>query len=140
MTRAIRWFVAAWIAGSVPTPLAAQPAPTHPDVVEPAPVRLLVGLPPGGGVDQVARLLADGMARKLGRPVVVPQTAETTAVGAAYLAGIGAGAWTIDQTSALWHEAARYEPAMAPGERGRLLEGWRRAVDRSRNWASAGSV
>jgi glycerol kinase len=72
----------------------------------------------------------------LGRPVVVPEVAETTALGAAYLAGVGAGIWTADEVSALWREAARYEPRMSEDERGALLERWRRAVSRSRDWAS----
>lgn len=57
--------MAAWAAWTGPAPLAAQPVP------EPAPARLLIGLPPGGGVDQVARLLADGLSRELGRPLMV---------------------------------------------------------------------
>ena len=71
----------------------------------------------------------------LGRPVVVPAIPETTALGAAYLAAVGAGVWTLDQVSSLWREAARYEPRMGEDERGSLLEQWRRAVDRSRDWA-----
>jgi glycerol kinase len=74
----------------------------------------------------------------LGRPVLVPETAETTAVGAAYLAGVGSGHWTLEQTGELWSEAARYEPRMGSDERAELLEGWRRAVDVTRA-ASPGS-
>jgi glycerol kinase len=74
----------------------------------------------------------------LGRPVLVPETPETTAAGAAYLAGIGAGHWTLEQTGELWREAARYEPRMGPEERAELLDGWRRAVDVTRS-ASPGS-
>ena len=73
----------------------------------------------------------------LGRPVVVPELAETTALGAAYLAGVGAGEWTLEQVSGLWREAARFEPHMTEDERGSLLSDWRRAVERSRDWASA---
>jgi glycerol kinase len=71
----------------------------------------------------------------LGRPVVVPDVAETTALGAAYLAGVGAGLWTVGQVSGLWREAARYEPRMGEDERRELLGRWRGAVERSRDWA-----
>jgi glycerol kinase len=71
----------------------------------------------------------------LGAPVVVPEIAETTALGVAYLAGIATGRWTLEQVGEMWREAARYEPRMGAGERESLLDGWRRALDRSRNWA-----
>jgi glycerol kinase len=97
--------------------------------------------------ERLAELRADGgatgnrwlmqfQADVLGRPVVVPEVAETTALGAAYLAGIGAGIWTADQVSALWREAARYEPRISEDERRSLVERWRQAVERSREWAS----
>jgi glycerol kinase len=73
----------------------------------------------------------------LGVPVVVPEVAETTALGAAYLAGVGTGAWTLDQVDSSWRERARYEPAMTGAERASLLAEWRRAVERSREWATA---
>jgi glycerol kinase len=68
----------------------------------------------------------------LGVPVVVPQVSETTALGAAYLAGVATGLWSEADTRAMWREAARYEPTMAEGEREELLRGWSRAVERSR--------
>jgi glycerol kinase len=71
----------------------------------------------------------------LGAPVVVPEIAETTALGAAYLAGIAAGTWSREGVAEMWREAARYEPRMAAPERGRLLDEWGDAVGRSRNWA-----
>ena len=46
----------------------------------------------------------------LGAPVIVPEIAETTALGAAYLAGIATGFWELEQVEANWREAARYEP------------------------------
>ena len=73
----------------------------------------------------------------LGVPVIVPEIAETTAAGAAYLAGIGAGVLTADEVAEMWREAARYEPAMDDGERERLLGRWREAVERSRGWATS---
>ena len=70
----------------------------------------------------------------LGVPVVVPEIAETTALGAAYLAGVAVGLWDEQQTRAMWREAARYEPRMSGDERAALLAGWERAVERSRGW------
>jgi len=71
----------------------------------------------------------------LGVPVVVPEIAETTALGAAYLAGIGAGVWDRDEVAERWREAERYEPEISDDEREALLSEWHRAVERSRNWA-----
>jgi glycerol kinase len=72
----------------------------------------------------------------LGVPVVVPEISETTALGAAYLAGVATEAWSEEQTREMWREAARYEPGMSEDERATLLEGWHRAVERSRDWAT----
>jgi glycerol kinase len=72
----------------------------------------------------------------LGVPVVVPQLSETTALGAAYLAGVACGQWSEADTRAMWREAARYEPTMSSDERESLLRGWHRAVERSRGWAA----
>jgi glycerol kinase len=71
----------------------------------------------------------------LGVPVVVPEIDQTTALGAAYLAGMAVGAWTQEETREMWREAARYEPRMTMDERDRLLGGWRDALERSRGWA-----
>jgi glycerol kinase len=73
----------------------------------------------------------------LGVPVVVPEVSETTALGAAYLAGVGTGLWTIDDVSRAWREKARYEPAMGADERAGLLHDWHRALERARGWAEA---
>jgi glycerol kinase len=72
----------------------------------------------------------------LGVPVVVPEVSETTAMGAAYLAGVTTGAWTERELGSMWREAARYEPAMAEAKRQELLAGWQRALERSRGWAT----
>ncbi len=68
----------------------------------------------------------------LGVPVIVPEIAETTALGAAYLAGVGTGAWTIELLGAAWRARARYEPRMTDDERETLLAGWRGALARAR--------
>ena len=80
------------------------------------------------------RWLMQFQADVLGIPVVVPEVAETTALGAAYLAGVATGRWSEEDTRALWREADRYEPRMAADERARLVRGWSRAVERSRAW------
>jgi glycerol kinase len=71
----------------------------------------------------------------LGVPVVVPEVSETTALGAAYLAGVAVGLWTEEQTREMWREAARYEPRMREAEREELMAGWGRALERSLGWA-----
>ena len=70
-----------------------------------------------------------------GVPVIVPEVTETTALGAAYLAGIATGMWDLDEVGEMWREAARYEPRMGEGEREELLGRWGEAVERSRGWA-----
>jgi glycerol kinase len=69
----------------------------------------------------------------LGIPVVVPEISETTALGAAYLAGVATGTWSEDDIAGMWTEAARYEPQMGEDQREELMEGWRGAVDTTRN-------
>ena len=73
----------------------------------------------------------------LGVPVIVPEIPETTALGAAYLAGIATGVWSLGDVSEMWREQATYEPAMGQDEREGLLARWREAVARSRGWTKA---
>ncbi|HEU4656934.1 MAG TPA: glycerol kinase GlpK [Capillimicrobium sp.] len=99
-----------------------------------------IGAPPlqelkADGGATVNRWLMQFQADVLGVPVVVPEVAETTALGAASLAGVGVGMWTLDAVQRGWRERERYEPRMDEGERAELLEGWARAVDRARGWA-----
>jgi glycerol kinase len=84
----------------------------------------------GGAV--ATRWLMQFQADVLGAPVVVPEIAETTALGAAYLAGIATGCWDREQVGEMWREAARYEPAMSADERETLLDGWRHALVQTR--------
>ena len=65
-------------------------------------------------------------------PVVRSASAETTAIGAAFLAGLAAGVWRdTDEVSATWRESGRFEPMMAGEERRRRLDGWHDAVRRA---------
>jgi glycerol kinase len=100
----------------------------------------------GAGIEPLEELRADGgatannwlmqfQADVLGVPVVVPEVAETTALGAAYLAGVGAGLWTVADVREGWRRRARFEPRMGEGERACLLAGWHGALDRARGGA-----
>ena len=80
-------------------------------------------------------LLMQFQADILGIPVVRPQVTETTALGAAYLAGLAVDYWSDErEITENWTEDRRFEPQMDEGERERLLSRWRRAVERSRDW------
>ena len=70
------------------------------------------------------------------RTIVRPMIRETTALGAAYLAGLATGLWRDrDDIRSQWTLDRRYTPAMDPAERSRLLRGWSRAVERAKHWA-----
>ena len=80
-------------------------------------------------------LLMQIQADVLGVPVVRPTITETTALGAASLAGLAVGFWSgRDELVERWREDARFEPAMNAGERERLLHDWGRAVERAKAW------
>jgi len=71
----------------------------------------------------------------LGVPVVRPVVAETTALGAAYAAGLAVGFWdNLDDLRANWQEDKRWEPNMDPEERDRQLRLWKKAVTKSMDW------
>lgn len=71
----------------------------------------------------------------LGVDVVRPEVTETTALGAAFGAGLAAGLWSdLDQISALWSEDARWSPSIDATERARLHGRWRQALERSLDW------
>jgi glycerol kinase len=70
----------------------------------------------------------------LGVPVVLPEITETTSLGAALLAGVGMGLWTVDDVARGWRERRRFEPRMADAERTELLGRWSEAVRRARGW------
>ena len=79
-------------------------------------------------------LLLQFQADLLGRPVVRPRVTETTALGAAFLAGIGAGLFGPGEVATVWSAARRAEPAMSEPRRDALCRGWQRALDRTRGW------
>jgi glycerol kinase len=84
----------------------------------------------------VDELLMQFQADVLGIPTIRPQVAETTALGAAYAAGLATGFWSSPvDVRANWHEARRWEPQMAADEVERRYARWREAVERSLGWA-----
>ena len=75
----------------------------------------------------------------LGVPVIRPKVIETTALGAAYAAGLAVGFWaTQDDIRANWAEGKRWEPQMSEAERERLYARWRQAVTRTFDWVESG--
>jgi glycerol kinase len=82
-------------------------------------------------------LLMQFQADLLGVPVVRPRVLETTALGAAYLAGLTVDLWDSREALAQhWQAERRFEPAMEASRRAHLMARWRDAVGRSRNWAA----
>jgi glycerol kinase len=85
-------------------------------------------------------LLLQFQADLLDVPVERPVVAETTALGAAYLAGLAVGFWRdLADLEVHWKLDRRFEPAIDPARRDRLYAGWRRAVERSRGWVQPGA-
>jgi glycerol kinase len=83
------------------------------------------------GNDLLLQLQAD----LLGVPVLRPRITETTALGAAYLAGIGVGLWGgRDEVAAKWQLERRFEPRIGDAERSARMERWREAVGVARRW------
>src|ERR1700674_3395176 len=88
----------------------------------------------GGGA--VMDVLCQFQADLLGVPVRRPRHTETTALGAAFLAGLGAGIWDDAELERLWKIDREFEPKMSRDEADTLQKRWRDAVERSRGWAS----
>ena len=82
-------------------------------------------------MDVLCQLQAD----LLGIPVRRPRQTETTSLGAAFLAGLGAGLWTDADLGGLWKLDREFEPVMSRDQADSMQRGWRRALDRSRAWA-----
>ena len=88
-----------------------------------------------GGATQ-NNLLMQFQAELLGVRVVRPKVFETTALGAAYLAGLGVGYWKdAAEISAQWQADRVFEPKLPRGETQRLMAGWNRALARAGGWA-----
>ena len=95
----------------------------------------LTSLKADGGASRdhfLMQFQADIIDRQVRRPAI----RETTALGAAYLAGLAAGVWgSTDELEGLWKCETSFDPSMGEDERRRALSGWHRAVARSRGWA-----
>lgn len=81
-------------------------------------------------------LLLQFQADQLDVPVIRAQNQDTTAMGAAYLAGLAEGVWpTISEVAELWSDAATFRPTADRQDADSRHHHWLRAVDRSRGWA-----
>lgn len=84
----------------------------------------------------LCQLQADLLGIRVERPCVV----ETTALGAAYLAGLAVGVWdSLDQIAAQWTLDRTFDPLLDASERDAAYAGWQRAVDRAKNWITSKS-
>jgi glycerol kinase len=91
-----------------------------------------------GGVTANA-LCMQWQADILGVPVSRPEVAETTALGAAYAAGLAAGFWAdTDELAANWREGRRWQPTWSAEARAQGYAGWRKAVERTLDWVDVG--
>jgi glycerol kinase len=78
--------------------------------------------------DWLCQFLADLLDARVERPVEL----ETTALGAAFLAGLAAGVWKdLESVAATWHKAAEFVPSMPAARRAALIAGWRHAIERT---------
>jgi glycerol kinase len=83
-----------------------------------------------------SNLLMQMQADLLGVPVVRPRVTETTALGAAYLAGLAVGFWKDEaEIASLWARDRVFDPRLSRDAARTRLDGWKRAVERSRDWA-----
>jgi glycerol kinase len=90
----------------------------------------------GGAVGN--NLLMQFQADILGVPVQRPKVAETTALGAAYLAGLAVGFWgSLQEVGKQWAIDRTFEPQMSADQREKLYTNWKRAVERSLRWEQA---
>jgi glycerol kinase len=86
-------------------------------------------------------LLMQFQADLLGVPVIRPKVTETTALGAAYLAGLALQFWSSrEEIAAQWQAERRFEPAMAAERRDELVSRWARAVEHAKSWAAPASA
>jgi glycerol kinase len=80
-------------------------------------------------------LLMEFQADILNVPVERPEITETTALGAAYLAGLAVGYWKQEELAANWRVDLRFNPEMSEKERNKKYRGWQKAVERAKDWA-----
>jgi glycerol kinase len=89
------------------------------------------------GGASVNNLLMQFQADVLQAPVVRPKIVETTALGAAYLAGLAVGYWSdVDELACIWQADRVFEPQMSPDKAASIRKRWTLAVERSRAWAT----
>jgi glycerol kinase len=93
----------------------------------------LKGLRVDGGAS-ANNLLMQFQADILGTRVERPQIIETTALGAAYLAGLATGFWTKEDLQEKWLLDQDFDPQMSEGDREELYKGWKKAVERTMGW------
>jgi len=75
----------------------------------------------------------------LGLNVTRPKVIETTAMGAAFLAGLGAGVWkSPEEIQSMWQEDRQFQPQFSRDEAASRMKEWARAIERSRNWIVGG--
>lgn len=87
------------------------------------------------GGASVNKTLMQFQSDMLGIPIVRPKVTETTALGAAYLAGLAVGFWkSTDELKKKWEVDARFDPKMNSSEKERLLRKWKQAVEKSKDW------
>lgn len=103
------------------------------DAMEQDAGRPLTTLKVDGGAS-ANNLLMQFQADMLDVPVERPSIIETTALGAAYLAGIAVDYWAQEELAAKWQLDARFSPEMPPEERTKLYRGWQKAVQRTMGW------
>ena len=88
------------------------------------------------GGASISNIMMQIQANMINTPVNRPKCVETTALGAAYLAGLAIGFWSgIDEIEKIREVSKVFAPEMDKEERDRLYGGWKRAVERSRGWA-----
>jgi glycerol kinase len=103
-----------------------------------APVRLVELRVDGGATRN--NMLMQFQADLLGVPVARSRIQETTALGAAYLAGLAVGYWkTAADIDGQWQAERTFEPKMSRDQANALRAGWDKAVGRSRGWANPGA-
>lgn len=89
------------------------------------------------GGASVSDFLMQFQADILQRPIDRPRSVETTALGAAFLAGLASGLWTeIEDIQALRQTQQRFEPRITPDNAQNLLQGWHKAIERASRWAA----